>query len=137
MSRGTDILEAATPYLPPERTGTVELLKKVWGLMDSITESRTSADFVSCGTGRTADVEGMLRAIRELCNEKERRTIDMIMNIFSMRRMMDMMNLMRQAGENGGDMWEMLKSNLSPEQQEQFEMMQMMMTMMNTSEQGE
>lgn len=135
MSRGTDMIQAAMPFMPPDKLCVMETLAKAWELKDSLAEGRVSGEFSSCSGPTSIDMEGMLRAVREFCNERERKLIDKILNIFMIRRMMDMMRVMQSAGEKGGDMWDVLKESLSPEQREQIEMMQMMMTMMNTSEQ--
>lgn len=135
MSRGTDMIQAAMPFMPPDKLCVMETLEKAWELKDSLTEGTLSGEFSSCSGPTSIDMEGMLRAVREFCNEREQKLIDKVLNIFMIRRMMDMMRVMQSAGEKGGDMWDVLKESLSPEQREQVEMMQMMMTMMNTSEQ--
>lgn len=135
MSRGTDMLQAAIPFMPPDKLCVMETLVRAWELKDSLAEGNMYGELSSCSGSGTVDMEGMLRAVREFCNEREKNLIDKILNIFMLRRVMDLVKVMQSAGENGGDMWDILKESLSPEQSEQFEMMQMMMSMMNTSEQ--
>ena len=101
----------------------------------SIMIIKAALPFLDIPVGETVDMEGLLRAVRCFCKEQEQRLIDMLLNVFMMKRvfsMMSMMNEMNAAPEhaNGGMeyMMELLKSQMPKEQQEMFDMMAMMMS---------
>ncbi len=100
----------------------------------SILVLKAALPYLDIPVGNVIDFEGMLRAIRCHCQEKEQRFVDTLLNLFMMKRMFSMMSLLNvtNASSEGGmeGMLEMLKSQMPKEQQEMFDMMSMMMTAM-------
>ncbi len=101
----------------------------------SILMIKAALPFFDIPVGETIDLEGLLRAIRCFCQEREQKIIDMLLNLFMMKRVFSMMSMFNElhatgeSGNNGMDsMLELLKSQMPKEQQEMFEMMSMMMS---------
>lgn len=107
----------------------------------SIMVIKAALPYLDKPVGEHIDLEGLLRAVRGFCMERERRIIDMVLNFFMMRRMMSVMNMMNQmeqseAGKAGASMdamLDMLKSQMPKEQQDMFDMVSMMMSAMAES----
>lgn len=101
----------------------------------SIMVIKAALPFLDIPVGETIDLEGLLRAVRCYCREREKEWIDMLLNFFMLKRafsMMNMMNEMTATQESGGgsmeQMLDLLKSQIPKEQQEMFDMMTMMMS---------
>ncbi len=100
----------------------------------SIMVIKAALPFLDIPVGETIDLEGLLRAIRCFCQEREQQLIDMLLNMFMMKRVFSMMNVMSEMNasqeSSGGmeHMLDLLKSQMPQEQQEMFEMMSMMMS---------
>lgn len=108
----------------------------------SIMMVKAALPFLDIPVGNLVDIEGLLRAIRGFCQQKEQRMIDMILSFFMMKRMMSIMSMMNQTqnSEQGMEgMIDLIKSQIPKEQQDMFEMMSMMMSMseMGAGEAGE
>lgn len=100
----------------------------------SILVIKAALPFLDIPVGETIDLEGLLRAVRGYCREREKQWIDMFLNFFMLKRafsMMSVMNEMTAAQESDGggmeQMLDLLKSQIPKEQQEMFDMMSMMM----------
>nr|MBP3598476.1 hypothetical protein [Eubacterium sp.] len=101
----------------------------------SIMIMKAALPFLDIPVGETVDMEGLLRAVRCFCKEKEQRLIDMLLNVFMMKRVFSIMSMMNEMNAdpehaNGGMeyMMELLKSQMPKEQQEMLDMMAMMMS---------
>lgn len=103
----------------------------------SIMVVKAALPFLDIPVGDIVDLEGLLRAIRNFCQKKEQKFIDMILNFFMMKRVMSMMTVMNEAQNSGQGMegvFDILKSQMPKEQQEMFDMMAMMMSAMDMGE---
>lgn len=103
----------------------------------SIMVVKAALPFLDIPVGEIVDMEGLLRAIRNFCYQREQKLIDMLLNFFMMKRMMSVMSMMNEAqntGQGMEGMFEILKSQIPKEQQEMFDMMSMMMSMSEMSD---
>lgn len=103
----------------------------------SIMVVKAALPFLDIPVGEIVDMEGLLRAIRNFCYQREQKLIDMLLNFFMMKRMMSVMSMMNQAqnSEQGMEgMFDLLKSQIPKEQQDMFDMMSMMMSMSEMSD---
>lgn len=102
----------------------------------SIQAVKAALPYLDLPVGSIIDIEGLLRAIRNFCQKREQRMIDMILNFLMMKRVMSMLSVMNQMneGSDGGSgmdgMMELLKSQMPKEQQDMFDMMSVMMSSM-------
>lgn len=101
----------------------------------SIMVIKAALPFLDIPVGETIDLEGLLRAVRCYCREREKEWIDMLLNIFMLKRVFSMMNMMNEmtavqesCGSDMEQMLNLLKSQIPKEQQEMFDMMSMMMS---------
>lgn len=111
---------------------------------------KAAIPFLDVPVGEKIDLEGLLGAVRPFSSGKERKMIDMFLQVFQMKHMMEMMQLMQamqQAQEMGAegdsdtasnqngnmDAMEMIRSMIPPEQQDTVEMIMSMMTAMQDS----
>lgn len=141
MNRRTKMLRAAMPFFEPETADVLEAAAGVFEVRDLLMGQKEHTDLIVCGgEGREPDMEGLFRTIREFANERECRMIDMILQFFQIRRMMDLMKLMEMSGNVQGQesqspegMMDILKSAMPKEQQENFEMLEMVLSMMNSA----
>lgn len=116
----------------------------------SIQVVKAALPYLDIPVGNIIDIEGLLRAVRGFCHQRERKMIDMFLNFFMMKRVMSIMSLMNQMNETGSagtgmdGMMDILKSQMPKEQQEMFDMVSVMMSAMaegsaenNGEEQGD
>lgn len=111
---------------------------------------KAAIPFLDVSVGEKIDLEGLLGAIRPFVSGKERRVIDMLLQFFSMKHMMEMFQLMQsmqamqqaqEMSDDNGDSSMMggmnpmalVKTMVPPEQQETVEMMMSMMSAMQDS----
>jgi hypothetical protein len=155
------MLRAAIPFFEPPYTDALEVAAQMGELQDLISGRRDRTELLFCRDANSSvDMEGLFKAIREFGNEKERRMVDMMINFFQMKRMMEMVKMMQEMQEmqkksndmsskneqscsekkksSSGEkqdmdaMMEFLKSSMPKDQQDNFDMIQMAMAMMNT-----
>lgn len=143
MNRRWDMLRAAIPFFEPSIADALEAVVQMGEIQELLTGRKERTDLAICGNeNRSVDMEGLFQAIREFCSEKDRRMVDMLLNFFQMKRIMEMMQMMQmanqasQAASEGGDdmgaMMDFLKSSMPKEQQENFDMLQMVLSMMKS-----
>ncbi|MFV0342842.1 MAG: hypothetical protein ACK5JH_08095 [Anaerocolumna sp.] len=159
LSHALDIMKAAFPHLDSSTQQSVDLLLKTGELMDSITASRNpnKISSLSLSTAKI-DIEALLTSIRNVCYEKERELIDMVLNFFRAKNLFDTYTMLTQTMSTGSsdstsnnnfnipndfmgglnspnnpNMQELLESMLTPEQKSTFDNLSMMFSMMNTS----
>lgn len=120
----------------------------------SIQLMKAALPYLDIPVGDVIDLEGLLRAVRNFCHQKEQKIIDMLLGLFMMKRVMSIMNVMNQMnqmdpmGEAGNagqsmngmqsmdtmqsmnSMLDILKSQMPKEQQEMFDMVSVMMSAM-------
>lgn len=105
----------------------------------SIQVVKAALPYLDIPVGNIIDIEGLLRAVRGFCHQREQRMIDMFLNFFMMKRVMSMMTLMNQmnqmnetgsAGPGMDGMLNILKNQMPKEQQDMFDMVSMMMSAM-------
>lgn len=111
---------------------------------------KAAIPFLDVPVGDKIDLQGLLGAVRPFSSGKERKMIDMFLQVFQMKHMMEMMQLMQamqQAQEMGAegdsdtasnqngnmDAMEMIRNMIPPEQQDTVEMIMSMMTAMQDS----
>ena len=111
---------------------------------------KAAIPFLDVSVGEKIDLEGLLGAIRPFVSGKERRVIDMLLQFFSMKHMMEMFQLMQsmqamqqaqEMSDDNGDSSmmggmnprDLVKTMVPPEQQETVEMMMSMMAAMQDS----
>lgn len=111
---------------------------------------KAAIPFLDVSVGEKIDLEGLLGAIRPFVSGKERRVIDMLLQFFSMKHMMEMFQLMQsmqamqqaqEMSDDNGDFsmmggmnpMDLVKTMVPPEQQETVEMMMSMMSAMQDS----
>ena len=101
-----ELMKASLPYFDDRTRVKVELFSKMLDLMGSLNIIGRES-MVACGYQTiNIDVEGLLNGIRPICDNKERETVDRILNIFNAKRMFEMynnfMNMMKTMQEFGG-----------------------------------
>ena len=111
---------------------------------------KAAIPFLDVSVGEKIDLEGLLGAISPFVSGKERRVIDMLLQFFSMKHMMEMFQLMQsmqamqqaqEMSDDNGDSsmmggmnpMDLVKTMVPPEQQETVEMMMSMMSAMQDS----
>ncbi len=105
-SHTAELMKASLPYFDNRTRSQVELFSKVLDLMGSLNSLTGRGSMVAYGyEAASIDVEGILNAIRPLCDKREREFVDRILNIFNIKRIfetynnfMNMMNVMQEAG---------------------------------------
>ena len=111
---------------------------------------KAAIPFLDVSVGEKIDLEGLLGAVRPFSLGRERKIIDMFLQVFQMKHMMEMMQLMQamqqtqeMGAESDGDTnpnqngnmgaMELIRNMIPPEQQDTVEMMMSMMTAMQDS----
>lgn len=96
-----ELIKAAIPYVDSNWKGPAELIAKLLDLLGSF-KSIGNNGTLSASSFRDfkidkIDIEGLLKGIRPICNNKEQEIVDRILNIFNMKRMFEMYNNMMSA----------------------------------------
>lgn len=105
----------------------------------SIQVVKAALPYLDIPVGNIIDIEGLLRAVRGFCHQREQKMIDMFLNFFMMKRVMSVMTVMNQMNGSGNSgqgmdgMLNVLKSQMPKEQQEMFDMVSGMMSAMAES----
>ncbi len=145
-----DLIKAAFPYLDSDSQQSVDILMKIGDMIKSL-QNFQNPDKVSTFSLRkkNIDLEGLLTNVRNVCYEKEREIVDMVLNMIQVKNMFQMYTTLSQtmssqsnnfensedtepsnsssnpnnlAGMFGnGNMMELLGTLLSPEQKDTFE----------------
>ncbi|MDF2944040.1 MAG: hypothetical protein K0S01_2898 [Herbinix sp.] len=102
-----EIMKAALPFIDSKSRVMAEFFTKILDLMGSMKSMTNKVSMSAYGNeGEKIDVEGLLNGIRPLCNNKERESVDKILNIFNAKRMFEMynnfMSTMKTMQEYGG-----------------------------------
>lgn len=90
---------------------------------------KAAIPFLDVEIGEAIDIEGLLRAVHPFAGGREKKMLDLLLQFFQMRRMMDMMSLIRQmqnmqeGGEakEEGDPMAMIRHMMPPDMQEMAE----------------
>lgn len=91
--RTAEIMKAAMPYVDIRTKLMIDLFSKLFDLMECYRHFTNKTDLAACGyEEQKMDMEGLLSAVRPLCNEKERAFIDQILSIYNAKRMFDTYN---------------------------------------------
>ncbi len=101
-----EILKAALPYVDVRTKTTMDLLLKLYELIDCLRRlgknSLNSCDYEE----QKADMESMLKSIRPLCKDPEKAMVDQLLNFYNAKRMYEMyntyMSAMKTMQEFGG-----------------------------------
>jgi hypothetical protein len=98
-----DLINAAMPYVDNKTKITINLISTLFTFMDSFQNFRQPPDLTACDYEDTKiNVEGLLTAIKPICDEKERPFVDQILGIFNAKRMFEAyntyMNIMKSMG---------------------------------------
>lgn len=107
LTHTADIIKAAIPFVDSPLKGTAELFAKLLDLMGSFKSATNSGKLAANGfLNSKIDLEGLLKGIRPICNDNERKTVDQFLNFFNMKRtfemynnMMSMMKSMQDVGD--------------------------------------
>ncbi|HHV13637.1 MAG TPA: hypothetical protein GXX75_25555 [Clostridiales bacterium] len=92
-----EIVKAAIPFVDGRTQGMADLFIKVCDLMGSVKAARNPQNLAACGfTFENIDFEGLLAAVRPVCNKRERDFVDRILNFFHMKKMFEMYNNMME-----------------------------------------
>lgn len=145
-----DILKAALPYADVKSLPTLQIMVKATELMDTIKSQAFELSTLDLDEGK-GDMEGMLNSIRELCTDRERELIDIILNIINAKNLYNTYKTISSMGFNNSDntegnpfagafgfgddssMMDILSSMLSPEQQSTFETLNTILSTMPDS----
>lgn len=93
----SEILTAAIPYISGRSRPTLTLFVKMYELMDCVRGLKNN-NLNACGfEEQKVDVEGLLKAIRPKCSDKERAFIDQMLTFYNAKRMMEMYNTYMEA----------------------------------------
>lgn len=99
-----ELVKAAIPFVDNRTQGMADLFVKVCDLMGSVKSARSSQNLAACGfTLESIDIEGLLAAVRPVCNKRERDIVDRILNLFHMKKMFEMYNSMMETMKNMQD----------------------------------
>ena len=159
ISHTLDIIKAAFPYLDSQTQQTMGLVLKTGELFESIQSISQEGSVTSLSIQKhSIDIEALLNGIRDVCNQKEREFVDIILNIFKAKNFYhtyttltaamasqsdnsnpsgdtnstaNPSNLDGMFGMNGNsNMMEVLESFLTPEQKDTFDNLNMMFSVM-------
>lgn len=157
LSHAIDIIKAAFPHLDSGTQQSVDILIKTGELMDRITTPRDPNTVSSLSLGKpNIDIEALLTSIRNVCYEKERELIDMVLNFFKAKNLFDTYSILSQtmasgsgettnqntsnmfangfmdgfSGDSNPNMKELMESMLTPEQKSTFDNLSMMFNLM-------
>ncbi len=99
-----ELVKAAIPFVDNRTQGMADLFVKVCDLMGSVKTAKSSQNLAACGfTLESIDIEGLLAAVRPVCNKRERDIVDRILNLFHMKKMFEMYNSMMETMKNMQD----------------------------------
>jgi hypothetical protein len=93
-----ELVRAAIPFVDNRTQGMADLFVKVCDLMGSVKSAKKPQNLAACGFAlENIDVEGLLAAVRPVCNKRERDIVDRILNLFHMKKMFEMYTNMMEA----------------------------------------
>jgi hypothetical protein len=93
-----ELVKAAIPFVDNRTQGMADLFVKVCDLMGSVKSAKKPQNLAACGFAfENIDIEGLLAAVRPVCNKKERDIVDRILNLFHMKKMFEMYTNMMEA----------------------------------------
>jgi hypothetical protein len=159
LSHTLTIIKAAFPYLDSQSQQTLNLVIKSGELIESFNEIQQEGPITALSIQKkTIDIEALLNGIRDVCNQKEREFIDMILNFYRAKNLYQtystLASVMASQSENtnettdsesqnnsdntGGifgmganpNMMEILETFLTPEQKSTFDNLSMMLSVM-------
>lgn len=90
ISHTLDIIKAAFPYLDSDSQQSLDLLIKMgdlWNTFQSLRQRDTVTTFSL--RKQSIDVEALLTNVREVCYDKEREIVDMILNMIKAKNLYD------------------------------------------------
>lgn len=97
LNHTIEIIRAASPYISGINKSSLDLFIKVGELFDTITRVKNNTNVSAQSMSPLSfDMEGLLSNIRNICYEKERKIIDMILNVFKMKKMFETYSIMSQ-----------------------------------------
>ncbi len=100
MNRRWDMLRAAIPFFEPPYADALEVAAQLGEVQDLLSGQKERTELSICGSGnRPVDIEGLFKAIRKFGSDNDRRMVDMFLNFFQMKRMMDMVKMMQTMQE--------------------------------------
>lgn len=99
-----ELVKAAIPFVDNRTQGMADLFVKVCDLMGSVKSARKPQNLAACGLAlESIDIEGLLAAVRPVCNKQERDIVDRILNLFHMKKMFEMYTSMMETMKNMQD----------------------------------
>lgn len=120
------MMKALIPFIPAREQKFLSVyvkyteLAKTMELVKNINSDNSVGICSLTGNNEKKDLSEILQIMRKFSSDKERDTIDMIMNMISIYRTFRMYKETMQSA-NDDSMSELLKNLLTPEQQEMFE----------------
>lgn len=88
LSHTLDIVKAAFPYLDSDSQQSMNLIIKMGELWDSFQSLRQNNTVTTFSIRKQSiDVEALLTSIREVCYDKERELVDMILNMIKAKNL--------------------------------------------------
>lgn len=99
MNHIMDLVKAALPYLGDDTQHSMGLIVKLGDLMETMTtlkQSPTSLTTLSIDI-HSIDLEGLLTSVRNVCYEKEREIVDMILNFIKAKNLYETYTTLTQA----------------------------------------
>lgn len=102
-----DLIKAAFPYLDSESQQSMDFLIKAGELMSTL-RAMQNRDRVTTFSIRkqSIDLEGLLTSVRNVCYEKEREIVDMILNLIQVKNMYSTYMTLSQAMTSQSDNFE-------------------------------
>ena len=128
------MMKALIPFIPAREQKFISVyvkyieLTKTLDLVKNISSDKSVGICSLNGNSEKKDLTDILQIIRRFCSDKDRETIDMIMNMMSIYRTFRMYKETMQQSASDDPMSELLKNLLTPEQQEMFESYSSIMT---------
>jgi len=146
-----DIIKAAFPYLDSQSQQSLDLVIKAGELFETFnTFNQESGTLTALSVRKESiDFEALLNSIRNVCNEQERKIVDMILSFITAKNLFStystlasVMSSQTENNDNTGNlgglfgmdgnpnMMELLQSFLTPDQKSTFENLNMMFNVM-------
>lgn len=101
-----EVAKAAFPYLGGELQPVVDLFIKAGELMESITFFQKRGPISAYSIKKPMDLEGLLTNIRNVCHQKEREMVDMVLNFLKMKNIYETYQTITQM-TSGSNMFDM------------------------------
>jgi hypothetical protein len=118
LNHTLELIKAAFPYLDSQSQQTLDLVLKTGELIETFQATRQEGPVTALSIQKKSiDIEALLNGIRDVCNQKEKELIDMILNFYRAKNLYQtystLASVMASQSENTNDTNNTANSNNS------------------------